>query len=740
MREVLRSEVVGGLRHGEGFPRHRFDDVELPQAHEDLQEPRPRPVDEQRVADCLLQAQALFHVAPRVCIPGKEAAPPQFNQRAGDLTCFAARSPQRHGLFDGGARVPKIAAPGGNLTLRRERPRARIVVARSAGKGVGETLPALAEVRMQMPEPSERAGELECAVRIADSKIIEGRAQVVVLLLQEVETFLFVVPPPRMNPFGERREVSGMSRTDGIRVGARVELFAGELPDGLEHAEPFAFAADDVLIHQRGDRGDLGVAHRFRSLQREPAGEHREPREQCPLAFLQQFVAPLERAAKGSLALRQVACTPGQELQPLAQALQDRIRREERYACSRELERQRQSVESHAQFADRRRILRRKDKSGFNGLRPQDEEPDRCGRADGGNVAVAPKVGKRQRRHGENPFAGDVQRLAARDDQLRFGRLREDLRKRRRAADDLLEVVEHEQDLLRREICGQRLSRGFAHAERPGNGRQQELGLANRLQHDHIDAIREVRQEVGRSLQRKASLAGASRSRQHDEAHVGPADERGNGRQLAFAADRRRRVAREVRRALLRGTQRRKLPRQIGAQQLVDPLGLDEILEPVCAEVDARHVRLILEEIVRRLREKNLFAMAGRTDPRRAMDADADVIVAGQVRLARVNPHPDANALSGSPCMGRESALRVGSGAHGVDGTSEGDEQRIAFGAELMARMVREGAAQEAAMLLQGTLVASCADRLEERGRALDVAEEEGDRTRRTHRSPPGVS
>ena len=107
---------------------------------------------------------------------------------------------------------------------------------------------------MQVPEPSERAGEPQCAVRIADAQVVERRAQVVVLALQLVETCLVVVPAPRVGSFRDGLEIRGMARADRIGIVARGELFQRELADGLEHAEPFAVAADHAPVDQRRDR------------------------------------------------------------------------------------------------------------------------------------------------------------------------------------------------------------------------------------------------------------------------------------------------------------------------------------------------------------------------------------------------------------------------------------------------------------------------------------------------------
>jgi hypothetical protein len=98
-----------------------------------------------------------------------------------------------------------------------------------------------------------------------------------------------------------------MPVTDGTCIGARGQLLECEIADGLEQLEAIVGSPDHAAVDECGQRVDLGVADGFRGLERESAGEYGQPREQRPLALLQQVVAPLQRVPQRLLALRQVA-------------------------------------------------------------------------------------------------------------------------------------------------------------------------------------------------------------------------------------------------------------------------------------------------------------------------------------------------------------------------------------------------------------------------------------------------
>jgi len=66
--------------------------------HQHLQKPDARTVDEQRIADRLLQAESFFHQSPRIGVAGIKAAPTELDQRARDLLRLSVNAPQGHRL------------------------------------------------------------------------------------------------------------------------------------------------------------------------------------------------------------------------------------------------------------------------------------------------------------------------------------------------------------------------------------------------------------------------------------------------------------------------------------------------------------------------------------------------------------------------------------------------------------------------------------------------------------------
>ena len=123
--------------------------------------------------------------------------------------------------------------------------------------------------------------------------------------------------------------------------------------------------------------------------------------------------------------------------------------------------------------------------------------------------------------------------------------------------------------------------------------------------------------------------------------------------------------------------------------ELVDALRLRQILEPVLAEI----LGLGGDEIARRPREKDLTAVTCSCDSRRSMDVEADVVPAGQGRLAGVQAHPDANRPL------RERSLSFARGSDRVGGTRERDEERVALRVHLDPAVRGEGLAEHPSVL-----------------------------------------
>ena len=114
---------------------------------------------------------------------------------------------------------------------------------------------------------------------------------------------------------------------------------------------------------------------------------------------------------------RQVAGAAGEEVEPLLEPFEDRLRREQLHARGRELDREREPVEAAADPGDRRRVFVGELEAGLDRLRPVEEELDR-GRARETGVAIAVGVGQRERRHRELALLAEVQRGLARHERL----------------------------------------------------------------------------------------------------------------------------------------------------------------------------------------------------------------------------------------------------------------------------------------------------------------------------------
>ena len=120
--------------------------------------------------------------------------------------------------------------------------------------------------------------------------------------------------------------------------------------------------------------------------------------------------------------------------------------------------------------------------------------------------------------------------------------------------------------------------------------------------------------------------------------------------------------------------------------------------------------------------------MAGRCDPGRPMHVDAHVVLARQRRLTGVQTDAHANRRPSRPFVGRELALRLHRRGDGARGGWKGDEEGVALGPDLAAGTARDGPPQDLAMGLE-ELWPLVATLFGEQGGALDVAEQEGDRT-----------
>jgi hypothetical protein len=118
-------------------------------------------------------------------------------------------------------------------------------------------------------------------------------------------------------------------------------------------------------------------------------------------------------------------------------------------------------------------------------------------------------------------------------------------------------------------------------------------------------------------------------------------------------------------------------------------------------------------------------AVSGGGDARASMDVDADVVVAGDQRFARVEPHPHARLRAARPVMERESGLRVGRSLDGATRVGEGDEEAVALRIHFDAVVAPERLTQQPTVLCENICVV-VPELVQQARRALDVGEEEG--------------
>jgi hypothetical protein len=126
---------------------------------------------------------------------------------------------------------------------------------------------------------------------------------------------------------------------------------------------------------------------------------------------------------------------------------------------------------------------------------------------------------------------------------------------------------------------------------------------------------------------------------------------------------------------------------------LAEPLGLQEVLEAVLAEVaQGRAVgEVALDQRPCGRAEQDLPAVAGSGDPRGAVDVNPDVALAAERPQAGVQayPHPDVDVVG--PTAGGERRLRVDRGGQGLQRIWEDDEEGVTLGADDAPSVAGEG-------------------------------------------------
>jgi hypothetical protein len=317
--------------------------------------------------------------------------------------------------------------------------------------------------------------------------------------------------------------------------------------------------------------------------------------------------------------------------------------------------------------------------------------------------------------------------LPTRRQQIHPGRLREDLREKRRGVHDLLEAIEDQKELFACEVSEERLACPL-HANRLRDRRKDEFGIGDHRERDEEDAVREIPYEFVGSLDRQARLSRPTGTGEGDRAHVRAPDEVHDLANLPVTANERGPLNGEVRRPVLECSEWRESVWELGKDQLEYPLWPRHVFQPMLSEVDERERLLILlEQIARGQRHEHLSTVSCRADSRSTVDSDAHVALSCRRCFTRVDAHADARLLPLRPDVIGKVALEISRRLNGCAGPIERDEEGIPLRVDLVAAVPIEHLPQELAVILQQVAVLLGAEVSQEPRRSLDVGEQEGD-------------
>src|SRR5262249_48606331 len=298
----------------------------------------------------------------------------------------------------------------------------------------------------------------------------------------------------------------------------------------------------------------------------------------------EQVVAPLDGRPQGLLARGAVSGPTGKDREPLIQALRQLPWRQKLDPSSRQLERQRQTVDTSTDVANRLVVVGCEFEIGPDGTYALSEEGERIFVTERGNgvLLLRCKV-KRFTARGQRvePFA------AAKKRRELLGRL-----------EDMLEVVEDQKHGLLGEPLGKRIGERLAgflpNADRGGDGREDERRVGDRLEGNEVGAALELSGGVRRRLHGETRLADAARARQRHEAVL--VHDGAQLSQLPFPPDERRRLHGEVRRAAVERVRRGERRIETVRDHLEQTLRSQQILEAMLAEISERDVGRIRDE------------------------------------------------------------------------------------------------------------------------------------------------
>ena len=349
------------------------------------------------------------------------------------------------------------------------------------------------------------------------------------------------------------------------------------------------------------ERVDLVVTRdHLRGVEREPSREHRQPIEHRAFGFGQQLVGPVDRRLERLVARDRRAAPAGEHPEPLVEPLEDLGRRDGPRPGRRQLDGERDAVETPAELDHGRRRCRVECELRPRRARPVHEQLDR----------VAVGVG-RERRDRHDSLRGDPEPLAARSDHPHVGCTgRDRVGDRRDARNQMLTVVDHQQQSPATQARAQARDIVLARRQRVAQRLQQQRGDAfggvHRREVHQPRPVGELGLDDGRDLQPEPRLSHAARSSERD--HRGVGDEPGDLLDRRSATNERVGLHRQVARQFADRLQRGELALQLGVRDLEHPLRLTQIAQPVVTQI-YEFDRPAPQQLARRRRHDDLPAV-----------------------------------------------------------------------------------------------------------------------------------
>jgi hypothetical protein len=175
---------------------------------------------------------------------------------------------------------------------------------------------------------------------------------------------------------------------------------------------------------------------------------------------------------------------------------------------------------------------------------------------------------------------------------------------------------------------------------------------------------------------------------QGDEADVVPTQQRADGRQLVLSANKGIGLDGEVGRVEPEARERREAVAQARGEGLVDALRLEQVAQPVLAEVAERDAggEVVVDQLAGGLGEEDLAAVAGREQAGEPVEAGGEVVAGDRGGDAGMEGEADPERARSAPGLGGQRPLGGDGGGEGVGGRGEGGLDRVADGLEAVSR------------------------------------------------------